>query len=79
MKKLNTPLKYDIYLQSYVYEHEVSFEFGFYTKELSTDKAKEINGGYNNTLNLQSEGVAHWQTACYNNFVSLLIYKPRPH
>lgn len=48
MKKLNAPLKYDIYMQSYIYEHEVSFEFGFYTKELSLNKAKEINGGYTN-------------------------------
>lgn len=48
MKKLNAPLKYDIYMQSYVYEHEVSFEFGFHIKKLSMNKAKEINGGYTN-------------------------------
>ena len=48
MKKLKAPLKYDIYLQSYIYEHEVSFEFGFYTKEISLNKAKTINGGYSN-------------------------------
>ncbi len=48
MKQLNAPVKYDIYLQSYVYEEEVSFKFGFYTKELSPQRAMEINGGYTN-------------------------------
>jgi DNA-binding transcriptional regulator LsrR (DeoR family) len=48
MKHLNAPIKYDIYLQSYVYEKEVRFKFGFYTTEITPEKAKEINGGYTN-------------------------------
>ncbi len=48
MKHLNAPIKFDIYLQSYVYEKNVCFKFGFYTTELDTVKAKEINGGFNN-------------------------------
>ena len=48
MKQLNAPIKYDIYLQSYVYEKEVHFKFGFYTAEIQPEKAKEINGGYKN-------------------------------
>ncbi len=48
MKQLNAPIKFDIYLQSYVYEKNVCFKFGFYTTELSPQKAKEVNGGYTN-------------------------------
>jgi hypothetical protein len=48
MKKLKAPIKYDIYLQSYIYEYKVYFEFGFYAREISTEKAREINGGYAN-------------------------------
>lgn len=48
MKHLNAPIKFDIYLQSYVYEKNVCFRFGFYITELDKQKAKEINGGYTN-------------------------------
>jgi hypothetical protein len=50
MKRLNAPIKYDIYMQSYVYEYDVSFEFGFYLSEISTKKARETNGGYTNFI-----------------------------
>ena len=48
MKHLNAPIKFDIYLQSYVYEKNVCFRFGFYINELDEQKAKKINGGYTN-------------------------------
>ncbi len=48
MKSLNAPIKYNIYLQSYVYEHNVSFKFGFFAIEISQQKAKQINGGFKN-------------------------------
>ncbi|MEN8122815.1 MAG: hypothetical protein ABFS35_20915 [Bacteroidota bacterium] len=48
MKSLQAPIKYDIYLQSYVYERNVDFKFGFFTREISQQRAKEINGGFNN-------------------------------
>lgn len=46
MKQLKAPIKFDIYLQSYIYEEDVSFKFGFYTKVLDQSLAQEINGGY---------------------------------
>ncbi len=48
MKKLKAPIKYDIYLQSYIYEYQVHFEFGFYAREIPSQKAMQINGGYSN-------------------------------
>ncbi len=48
MKQLNAPIKYDIGLQSYIYTNNVSFKFGFYTQEISHQRAMEINGGYTN-------------------------------
>lgn len=50
MKKLDAPIKFDIFLQSYVYEYDVKFQFGFYGREISHAKAKEINGGYSNLM-----------------------------
>jgi hypothetical protein len=48
MKNLGAPIKFDIFLQSYVYEYDVKFQFGFYGREISPAKAKGINGGYSN-------------------------------
>lgn len=48
MKQLKAPIKYDIYLQSYIYTSNVCFKFGFYAQEISYQKAMEINGGYAN-------------------------------
>ena len=48
MKNMQAPIKFDIYLQSYVYERNVDFKFGFFTTEISQQRAKEINGGFNN-------------------------------
>ncbi len=31
MKDLNAPIVYDFALQSYIYQNEVGFKFGFYT------------------------------------------------
>ncbi|WP_282088194.1 HTH domain-containing protein [Aquimarina algiphila] len=33
IRELNAPIEYDFSIQSYVYETEVSFKFGFYLKD----------------------------------------------
>ncbi len=38
MKQLGAPIEYDFSIQSFVYEQAVGFTFGFYEKELQTDK-----------------------------------------
>ena len=45
MKRLNAPIVFDIALQSYVYEEEVNFRFGFYTRDLQGHEMLEISGG----------------------------------
>lgn len=45
MKRLNAPIVFDIALQSYVYEEQVSFRFGFYTRDLQGHEVLEISGG----------------------------------
>ncbi|MFV0238126.1 MAG: hypothetical protein ACK5HU_06320 [Flavobacteriales bacterium] len=53
MKELEAPISYCINTQSYVYENPVSFQFGFYTRELSLEEQREINAGqgFKNILN----------------------------
>lgn len=46
MKSLDAPVHYDIAVQSFVYEEEVSFRFGFFTKGLSHEDHRTILGGY---------------------------------
>lgn len=45
MKQFDAPIVYDISNQSYIYQTQVSFKFGFFTKELSFGEAREINAG----------------------------------
>ncbi|SEK89159.1 hypothetical protein SAMN04487910_1404 [Aquimarina amphilecti] len=45
MKRLNAPIIFDIGLQSYIYEEQVSFRFGFYTRDLQGEEILEISGG----------------------------------
>ncbi len=53
MKELDAPISYCINAQSYVYEKPVSFQFGFYGRELSMEEQREINAGqgFKNILN----------------------------
>lgn len=53
MKQFDAPIVYSISSQSYIYESQVSFKFGFFTKELSKKEARDVNAGagfYNNLL-----------------------------
>lgn len=47
MKELDAPITYCIAKQSYIYERQVAFKFGFYSKELSGEEAEKIQGGGN--------------------------------
>lgn len=46
MKELDAPITYNIPRQSYIYEIPVSFKFGFYTKEISQEEARDIQAGF---------------------------------
>jgi len=52
MRELGAPIEYSITKQSFVYADHVNFLCGFYFKELSHTKAKQINGGFNNLAHL---------------------------
>ncbi|GAA4272869.1 hypothetical protein U6A24_06275 [Aquimarina gracilis] len=45
MKDLNAPIIYKIGLQSFIYEEEVRFRFGFVTKDLDAKEVRSIYGG----------------------------------
>ncbi|MCK8524421.1 helix-turn-helix domain-containing protein [Aquimarina sp. D1M17] len=45
MKELNAPIIYKIGLQSFIYEKEVKFRFGFVAKDLGYDDLRSIHGG----------------------------------
>lgn len=47
MKQLDAPIAYNISRQSYIYEAPVSFKFGFYTKDISGEEARDIKAGFN--------------------------------
>ncbi len=42
MKELNAPIEYDVAIQSFVYEAEVGFKFGFYRKDLQVHKIRSV-------------------------------------
>ncbi|TSE08130.1 HTH domain-containing protein [Aquimarina algiphila] len=44
IRELNAPIEYDFSIQSYVYETEVSFKFGFYTKGNTIKKLNSFVG-----------------------------------
>ena len=45
MKELNAPIAFDFAVQSFVYEEEVGFQCGFYTRDLFPTEVRSINGG----------------------------------
>lgn len=45
MKQFEAPIVYSMSKQSYVYENQVAFKFGFFSKELSLKEVKEIKAG----------------------------------
>ena len=51
MKDLNAPISYSFEKKSYIYNEYTSFKFGFYTQDLSDEKAKSIYGGATNFRN----------------------------
>ena len=52
MKTLDAPIHYDIAVQSFVYEEEVAFKFGFYSKSLTLKDAQNVYGGVHRSLTM---------------------------
>ncbi|GAA4276495.1 hypothetical protein [Aquimarina mytili] len=42
MKELDAPIEYNVGIQSFVYEEEVGFKFGFYTKDIQIHKIRSV-------------------------------------
>ncbi|HYG40325.1 MAG TPA: hypothetical protein VD908_16970 [Cytophagales bacterium] len=66
MRQLDAPIIYNISRQTYVYETQVTFKFGFYTKDISEGEAKDIQAGFFNSFSYLVQSIPFRNSKLYD-------------